>query len=252
LPAPVFLWLAARRERVGDKVSLSGRGLERYAWGGGVVFVAALVAETVFAVGVRASQNDSAARTAMLLHEHHQRLIAIAGISILYAAGFTIYLTCLHDVLRMNGSQPRFLGSLLLIGGVLFVTLHAVSDIGITGMMGAKVASYSAARDPGLSYALYLLTFALDSVGDVFGSLFAFATGWLVLASRILPRWLGWIAILVAPLLFLQGFGLGGVISSFGLILDLIGFLLLLVFVLASSIIFLRHPSTPDSAPATA
>ena len=32
-------------------------------------------------------------------------------------------------------------------------------------------------------------------------------------------------------------FGLGGVISNFGLVLDLIGFLLLLIFVLASSVI---------------
>jgi hypothetical protein len=170
-----------------------------------------------------------------------------------YAVGFAIYVTRLHDLLRAERSQPRFLNSLLLTGGVLFVALHAVSDIGITGMMGAKVASYAAAHDPGLSYALYLLTFALDSVGDVFGSLFALATGWLVLESGVLPRWLGWVAILIAPFLFLQGFGLGGVIGSFGLILDLIGFLLLLIFVLVSSIIFLRRaPSARDTAPTTA
>jgi hypothetical protein len=30
---------------------------------------------------------------------------------------------------------------LVLVGGVLFVTLHAVSDIGITGLLGAKLAS---------------------------------------------------------------------------------------------------------------
>jgi len=42
---------------------------------------------------------------------------------------------------------------------------------------------------------------------------------------------------------FLQGFGLGGVIASFGLVLDLIGFLLLLVFVLASSIILVMRKS---------
>jgi hypothetical protein len=75
-----------------------------------------------------------------------------------------------------------------------------------------------------LSYTLYLMTFALESVGDVFGSLFAFATGALVLRSGVLPRWLGWVSILAGSMLFLQGFGLGGVIASFGLVLDLIGF----------------------------
>ena len=75
---------------------------------------------------------------------------------------------------------------------MLFVALHAVSDIGITGMLGAKVASFGARHDPGIAYALYLLTYALDSVGDVFGSLFALSTGLLILRSGVLPRWLGW------------------------------------------------------------
>ncbi len=105
---------------------------------------------------------------------------------------------------------------------MLFVTLHGVSDIGITGLVGAKIASYSAAHDPGLSYTLYLLTYALESVGDVFASLFVLATGLLVNQSRVLPRWLGWVAIVASPFLFLQGFGLGGVIGTFGTAFELL------------------------------
>jgi hypothetical protein len=48
-------------------------------------------------------------------------------------------------------------------------------------------------------------------------------------------------------MLFLQGFGLGGVIASFGLILDLIGFVLFLIFVLVSSVIMLRRENTVPS-----
>ncbi len=55
---------------------------------------------------------------------------------------------------------------------------------------------------------------------------------------RIFP--FGSVSILAGSMLFLQGFGLGGVIASFGLILDLIGFLLLLVFVLVSSVTLLN------------
>jgi heme A synthase len=84
-----------------------------------------------------------------------------------------------------------------------------------------------------------LLTFALDSVGDVFGSLFFIAAGVSLLGGRELPRWLAWAAVAAGVLLFFQGFGLGGVISDFGLFLDLVGFLLLLIFVLASSVILL-------------
>ena len=241
--------------RVDDEVSVSvrARGLERWAWAGGIVFVVALVTEVVIAVGVKGTQNDSAPKIAALLDEHHQRLIAIACVSIVYVVGFVIYLTRLDDLLREARGRPRFLSSWVLIGGVLFVALHGVSDIGITGLVGAKVASYSAAHDPGLSYTLYLLTYALESVGDVFASLFMLAAGLLVNQSRVLPRWLGWVAILASPFLFLQAFGLGGVIGSFGLVLDLIGFLLVLIFVLVSSIILLsRAHSATDAAPRTA
>jgi hypothetical protein len=70
-----------------------------------------------------------------------------------------------------------------------------------------------------------------------------------VIEHGVLPRWLGWVSILVGILFFLQGFGLGGVIASFGLVLDLIGFVLFLIFVLVSSVILLtRENALPDTA----
>jgi hypothetical protein len=54
-------------------------------------------------------------------------------------------------------------------------------------------------------------------------------------------RWLAWIAVVSGTLLFLQGFGLGGVVGTYGLVLDLIGFVLFLRFVLLSSAISIRH-----------
>src|SRR5262249_22714875 len=102
----------------------------------------------------------------------------------------------------------------------------------------------------GLAYMLYLMTYAVDSVGDVFGSLGAVAAGLLVMKTRLLPRWLGWVAILAGILFFLQGFGLGGVIATFGLVLDLIAFVLFLTFVLASSIVLVKRGETVRSAAA--
>ena len=49
---------------------------------------------------------------------------------------------------------------------------------------------------------------------------------------------------------FLQGFGLGGVIASFGLVLDLIGFVLFLIFVLVSSVILLTRKTRSPTPPA--
>jgi len=215
----------------------------------GIIFVIALVAEIVVALGVGLSSNDSAGKIARGLHEHRERLLVIAYLSVVYATGFVIYLCRLYNLLRGDTDRVGILGSLVLVGGILFITLHAVSNIGITGLVGAKLASFGSQHDQGLTYTLYLMTFALESVGDVFGSLFAVAAGLLVIRSGVLPRWLGWMLILVGVLFFLQGFGLGGVIASFGLVLDGIGFVLLLIFVLVSSVILLtRDNAVPNTA----
>ena len=78
-------------------------------------------------------------------------------------------------------------------------------------------------------------------MGDVFGSVFLIAAGLLLIRTRVLPEWLAWIAVTGGAFVFVQGFGLGGVIGSYGLVLDLIGFVLFLVFVLLSSAMLLRH-----------
>ncbi len=214
---------------------------ERYAWVAGILFVLAVLADFAVAIGIPINQNDSAAKIATALDAYSTRLLVIAGLCVVYAAMFPIYLWKLYGLLRGDAERSRTLAVLVLVGGALFVALHATSDVGITGLVGAKLASYGAQHDHSISYALYLLTFAISSVGDVFGSVFLLATGVLAHRSGLLPRWLASIAIIAAIFLFLQGFGLGGVIATFGLVLDLVGFVLLLLFVLVSSVIMLRR-----------
>jgi hypothetical protein len=102
-------------------------GLERHAWLGGM---------------------------ASALDEHRVRLLLISYFSIV-----------LHDSLRRSGKGPEPLATLILVGGVLFVTLHAVSDIGITGLLGSKLSSFE------------------SDGGDH-----------LIPRNGVLPRWLGFVA----------------------------------------------------------
>ena len=214
---------------------------QRYAWGAGIVFVVALLAETVVSLAIGLGHDDPAAKVARRLDEHHRRLVLVACLSVVYAPAFLIYLIGLHGLLRGTSDRTRALSLCVLVGGALMVAMHAVSDVGIVGLLGAKVATYSAQHDPGLSYTLYYLTFAIDSVGDVFGSVFLVAAGVLIVESGILPRWLGRMAMVSGVLLFLQGFGLGGIIGTFGLVIDGIGFILFLIFVFAGSLILLAR-----------
>ena len=116
----------------------------------------------------------------------------------------------------------------------------------LTGLLGARLAEYAAVHELGLSYALYYVTFALDSVGDVFGSVALLGAGLLILETGALPRRLGQAAVVAAPFLFVQGFGLGGGIGTFRLVIDGIGFVLFLAFVLLSSVALLRRPAIPS------
>ena len=102
--------------------------------------VIALLAEIVVALGVGLTQNDSASRIVGGLYEHGDLLLVIACLSVVYATAFLIYLCSLYNLLRGTHSA-WILGSLVLVGGVPFIALHAVSDIGITGLVGAWKAS---------------------------------------------------------------------------------------------------------------
>lgn len=226
----------------------TGSTWERSPWLAGIVFVVALVTETAISGALPINQDDSATKIATELNAHTTLILVVAGICVVYAAAFPIYLWKLYDLLRADDDRSRTLAVVILVGGALMIVLHVTSDVGIYGMLGAKLASYSVHHDPGISYTLYLTTFAIDSVGDIFGSLFLLAAGVLALRNGLLPRWLAWVALVAAVFLFLQGFGLGGVIATFGLVLDLIGFLLFLLFVLASSVIGLRRE---NAAPAS-
>jgi hypothetical protein len=175
----------------------SGTTWERRAWLAGVVFVVALLAEAVISTGIPVNQDDSAAKIARELDAHSDLILIAAYLSVVYAIAFLIYLWKLHGALRAAAEPPSALATLVLVGGVLLVALHGVSDIGIYGLLGGKLA---------------------------------------------------WIAALAGSLLFLQGFGLGGVINTFGLIVDLIGFVLFLFFVLASSIVMLRRGEPAGAA----
>jgi hypothetical protein len=59
----------------------------RYAWVAGILYVVALVAETVVGLlGGAVSQNDSAAKIANVLYDHRGRLLVITCLSVVYAA----------------------------------------------------------------------------------------------------------------------------------------------------------------------
>jgi hypothetical protein len=89
-------------------------------------------------------------------------------------------------------------------------------------LLGGKIATHAAHHDQGLPYTLYLLTFTLDSVGDVFGSVFLIAAGLRLVRIRVLPHWLAWIAVPGGTFCSCRALASSGVTDTLGLVLDLI------------------------------
>ena len=110
-----------------ESKTLDRRAWERYAWAAGIVYVIALVAESVVAIGVGLTQEDSAAKIVSGLHEHRTRLLVITYLSVVYSAMFVIYLCNLYNLLRGDTDRARILGYLVLVGGVVFIALHGAT-----------------------------------------------------------------------------------------------------------------------------
>jgi hypothetical protein len=70
----------------------------------------------------------------------------------------------------------------------------------------------------------------------------------LALIGGVLPRWLAGVSVVAGILLFLQGFGLRGIIGTYGLVLDLIGFGLFWLFVLIGSAMLLGDRRTVSTS----
>jgi hypothetical protein len=107
----------------------------------GSSFVIALATEAGMSLAIPLNQDDTAARIARELDKHRHLLVVIAPISAVYAAAFPVYLSGLRQRLSELAGRRTTLGSLMLIGGTLFVALHAVSDVGIYLLLAGKVAS---------------------------------------------------------------------------------------------------------------
>lgn len=121
---------------------------------------------------------------------HPQLFPAGAYLSVLGLAAFLWFLGGMYAVLRSGeGGEPPWRSAVALISGVVFVAL--------VGGSGWQLAVSRTAE--GLDPQLARLAFDMGNLGFAsswvaLGS-FAVATGWAILSSSVLARWLGWWAV---------------------------------------------------------
>ena len=157
-------------------------------------------------------------------------LDGIAGVSLI------VFAAALHSALRRFESENATISSILFGAGVAAGTVSLLQGL-FTQVLADHVASMS-------NSAAIRMLFDLNNEGDTYKLLalgvFLGAAALLVFRTRALPRWLGWVSTVLAPLLVVAGwnFALSPSVqfAAYAVLL-----LVLLLWVAAVSIVSLRR-----------
>ena len=214
---------------------VGGHQWDRLAGIAGVIVIALLVA-SFFTPETPAADTpaDEIARRITADAEGHELSLFLSFLSDVF---FLIFLAGLWSRLRRWEGQGGMFAGLFVVAGTVFYATILVSE----GLYLALVKGASAA-DPSALPALVQLDSWVGAATVPAGvAMFIGVTG-AILATRALPAWLGWLGAATGLLLLVSIIGVfeddvddGGIIGLLGFI----GFLLLMVWVLATSIVLL-------------
>ncbi|HUK96464.1 MAG TPA: hypothetical protein VLV46_02325 [Gaiellaceae bacterium] len=200
---------------------------DRWAPLSGLVF-AVLLALTIFVGGSTPDANASAAKVVAFYTKHHGSQSATAYF-LAYGALFAlIFAAALWGRLRREATSQGLLATGLVGGGVLAVGLGIVSSVGLA--IVAEPGKISPAAEQSINV-LSNQDFIPIFVGAV---AFMIANGIAIAQTAALPRWLGWVAILI------------GIVAA----IPTIGFFALLAMIVWVAIVgILLCVRTPDTQP---
>jgi hypothetical protein len=204
-----------------------------------------VVAVVLWIVGVfvleSASPDGDASAFEILAYFDDDSTSIFAG-SFLFALGtvfFVFFLGSLRAAFLAAEGQPGRLTAVAFAGGVG----KAVFDMGVIGgtAAGAIAADESDDLTPQAAQSLFFVDDAFFIGAEFMAVVFMAASGAVILTSRVLPVWLGWLALVIA---------LGLLVVPIGWAFLLFGVPLWVL--LASVILFLRSSGLPATATATA
>src|SRR5262245_15207146 len=212
--------------------------LERWAPIGGILFVALMVIGSML-VGNVPNPDASAHEIAKYLSDTGRQTHNIVGayLWVIGALAFLSFLIRLRNDLRRAEGGTGTLSNLAFGAGVGFAAVWTVAAATFASVPYAVTLRDAPVVDTDLVRVLPALgRFELLLGGGFFGLMVLLATAAVVLRTRVLPRWLGWLAIVAAIALVFD--------ITYLTIFPFWGWVLV-----ASVVMLVRHPagSNPDS-----
>ena len=221
-------------------VPLVGTGATRWAAVAGVIFVA-LQAPLPFIVGDAPPIDAPAPEIRDYLVGDGGRILLAMTLVALAACFFLWFLAGLRTHLhRAEGGDGR-LSALAFGAGIATITLNLTATMPTVALAWNDTA---ASADAGLLRTVWNLnTLALVPIGSTAG-VFALAIALVILRTRALPAWLGWLGLPtvvlgVASVFYLLADGTNAVLEA----TNMAGFLVAMVFILLLSIRMVRRPA---------
>ncbi|MET9317504.1 DUF4386 family protein [Kribbella sp. NPDC003505] len=202
-------------------------------WGGfaGLAFVV-LAMLGRFLPGTAPTVDDSDSTISSWLSDHRSMILlsslmwaAAAGLVIWFAAAFA---EAIRERAERSDVHLALLAGSVLVGGAIFVTagLTAAAAFGISG------------RDAGITMALYELSAVMTTMIGIAAALPLAAAGIGVLRTRVMPNWLGYLALLAAVVSFLGALGVfadSGTFVAGGTLMTTVPLLLSAVWIVGAS-----------------
>lgn len=181
---------------------------------------------------VKDSPDDLAAMWHDFYSDSSHRTWIIVGVYLLLGAAFAfvIFGSAVRDRLAESGAPTA--GRLAYGASILFGAVTLVGTAAVAWIPGSKQFGNVAIPNGELNYMASQLGFAVILLGGgAAAALFLISAGLGGQSTRLLPRWLGWAGVAIGVILFF----LGGLFITMAL---------LVLWVLITAILLLRHPAT--------
>ena len=171
-------------------------GAERWWAAGGLVFV------VLFFTAFVLTGDSGDTGSEVLEHYTGQEGKQIVALFLLAASAiaYLVFVAALRAVLAAAEPEPRPFSALGLAGGIVTTGLLLVTAAGRSALTDAV----GTAEDAQTYYILNSTTYPLVTSGIAASSLLALATGILTLRYGVLPRWVGWVSLVAAPIILVS------------------------------------------------
>lgn len=199
--------------------------LPRFAPLTGIAFVVLLIIGFGPVGGDTPGSDDSASKISAFYHDHQTKEVVAAVIVALAVIFFAMFIVALRDYLRGDGANGDFWPTVALVGGVvsvagfcLAITVHAaLVDGGHNKLPGDAMIALNALDNWDFFAFAFPLTIMLFGVA-----------GATLKGQADLPKWLGWLALVIGILFFAGPLGF-------------IAFLLTGIWIIIASVVMYRR-----------